>query len=83
MHYVHAMADALRMGVLDREPDVAAEPLGRNKPFRKFARVQADVHFGIETVEESDHLHVQRVIRHGGRIVLRQDIIDSDEMRIG
>ena len=79
VHHVHAVADAFRVRLFDREADVAAEAVGRHESFGKFAGVQADVHLRIEAVQKADDFHVQRVIGHRNRAVLGHDVVDAHE----
>ena len=71
------MADALSVAELDRLADVEAQALRRHETRRELARVQRDMHAGIDGVQVADHFHVQRVIAHGDEIIFGPHQVDA------
>ena len=53
----------------------------RDQPGGEFARMEGDVHGGIDGPEVPHHLHVEGVIGAGGIIVLCPDNIDAHGKR--
>jgi hypothetical protein len=77
-----AMSDALRTRHLDGVADVEAHPLRRHQPGSQLTGVQRNAYVGIERPQESDHLHVQRVVAHRDRMVLRLHEVQPDHARV-
>ena len=76
------MSDALGVRLLDRQPDMAAETLGRHQAWRQFAGMQADVHPRIEAMQEADHAHVLLVVGHRDGAVFGHHEVDAHDARI-
>ncbi len=83
IHDIHAMADSFGVPQFDGLADMKAQPIGRHEPRRKFARMQRDVHAGVDALRVVDHRHVQMVIGHRGVAVFRLHEIHGHHSRIG
>src|SRR5215471_20679825 len=83
VHHIHAVADALSMGLLDCQTDMTAKPARGHQSGRKLACVETDMDFGIEIVEEADYAHVQRIVSHRGVTVFRLYEIATHNSWIG
>src|SRR5215813_7263510 len=64
VHYVHAVANALRVCLLDGQTNMTTKSAWEHQSGRKFPCVETDMDFGIEIVQETDYTHVQRVVSH-------------------
>ena len=61
--------------------DVKAETCRRHHARRKLARMQRDVHLGIDGVEIVEHLHLQVIVAHREVAVLGHHEVDADHKR--
>src|SRR5678815_23096 len=61
---VGPVSNAQGMTARDRFANVEAHSIRWHQPLGQFARVKRDLHFGIELVEEVDHLHVKPEVAH-------------------
>jgi hypothetical protein len=62
---------------------VEREIFGLHQSHRQFARVQADVHLGIDAVQVIEHRHVLVEIVNGNVPVFGHDQVQSYKMGIG
>ncbi len=83
VHDVHTVADAFGVRDFDSLANVKGKPFVGDEAGSEFTGVQSDVNFGVHTVQEADHAHLQSVVGHGDVAIFGHHEIDADDARVG